>query len=136
MTATTMTVSGESAAPSLDRIAAWLLFAFVASLQFSIAAANVLLTAVLICWAVLLVRERRRHQVDQRDGHRQQHDQPDALEQQQHGDAGAHADPGAAGERQRDGDDQRRNDQRRPDAVAGSEHQAGGGGAQYQHQHA
>jgi O-antigen ligase len=60
MTATTMTVSGESAAPGLDRVAAWLLFAFVASLQFSIAAANMLLTAVLLCWAVLLVRERRR----------------------------------------------------------------------------
>jgi O-antigen ligase len=60
MTATTMTVSGENVTPGLDRVASWLLFAMVASLQFSIAAANILLTAVLICWSVLLVRERRR----------------------------------------------------------------------------
>ena len=60
MTATTMSVTGDTAAPGLDRVASWLLFAFVASLQFSIAAANILLAAVLVCWAALLIRDRRR----------------------------------------------------------------------------
>jgi len=42
----------------LDRAALWLLLAFVGSLQISIAAANVLLAATLLCWARLLVRDR------------------------------------------------------------------------------
>lgn len=60
MTATTMTVGAAGTAPGLDRIASWLLLAFVASLQLSIAAANILLTATLLCWAGMLVREHRR----------------------------------------------------------------------------
>jgi O-antigen ligase len=55
-----MTMGDTSSAPGLDRVAMGLLLAFVASLQFSIAAANVLLTAALLCWVALLVRERRR----------------------------------------------------------------------------
>jgi O-antigen ligase len=54
-----MAVGGESEVPGLERVASWLLLAFVASLQFSIAAANVLLALTLACWAMLLVRERR-----------------------------------------------------------------------------
>src|SRR5215212_7827299 len=60
MTATTMTMVGARPAFSLDRVTLWLLLAFVASLQISIAAANVLLAATLVCWAVLLVRDRIR----------------------------------------------------------------------------
>jgi putative inorganic carbon (HCO3(-)) transporter len=57
MTATTMTVTGARTAPSLQQVSLWLLLAFVGSLQISIAAANVLLAAVLVCWVALLVRE-------------------------------------------------------------------------------
>jgi O-antigen ligase len=60
MTATTMSASEVGATPGLNRVAQGLLLAFVASLQFSIAAANVLLAATLLCWVALLVRERRR----------------------------------------------------------------------------
>ena len=44
----------------LDRAAFWLLLAFVASLQLSIAAAGILLTGALLAWAALLVRYRAR----------------------------------------------------------------------------
>jgi O-antigen ligase len=57
MTATTMSVTGARTAPSLQQVSLWLLLAFVGSLQISIAAANVLLAAVLVCWVALLVRE-------------------------------------------------------------------------------
>ena len=60
MTATTMTATRTSSAPALDRVAEVLLLAFVASLQLSIAAANILLTATLLAWAALLVRDRAR----------------------------------------------------------------------------
>jgi O-antigen ligase len=60
MTATTMSVGEASTTPGLDRVTTILLLTFVASLQVSIAAANVLFTAVLLCWAALLVRDRRR----------------------------------------------------------------------------
>ena len=60
MTATTMTVTGARTAPSLDRLARWLLLGFVASLQISIGAASILLTAVLIAWVALLVRDKVR----------------------------------------------------------------------------
>lgn len=43
--------------PSLDRVAFGLLLAFVAALQISIAASHVLLTATLLCWAAMLVRD-------------------------------------------------------------------------------
>jgi O-antigen ligase len=58
MTATTMAVIGARPAFGLDRAALWLLLAFVASLQLSIAAAGVLLTAALLAWAAILVRDR------------------------------------------------------------------------------
>jgi O-antigen ligase len=61
MTATTMSVTdtGAASAPALNRIAAALLFGFVASLQISIAAAGVLLTAMLVCWVAMLIHERQ-----------------------------------------------------------------------------
>lgn len=60
MSATTLTATHAPAAPGLERVAYWLLLAFVASLQLSIAAASILLTAVLLSWAALLVRQRVR----------------------------------------------------------------------------
>ena len=60
MTATTMTAIGTRSAVGLDRAAWWLLLAFVASLQISIAAAGVLLTATLLAWVAMLVRDRVR----------------------------------------------------------------------------
>ena len=44
----------------LDNAALWLLLAFVAALQLSIAAAGILLTAALAAWVALLVRDRAR----------------------------------------------------------------------------
>jgi O-antigen ligase len=46
--------------PTLERVTFTLLLCFVASLQISIAVANVLLTALLACWLTGLVREHRR----------------------------------------------------------------------------
>ena len=60
MTAATMAIRATGAAPDLQRITSWLLLAFVASLQLSIAAANILLALTFLCWVTLLVRERRR----------------------------------------------------------------------------
>jgi O-antigen ligase len=60
MTATTMPMVETRSAFSLERVALWLLLAFVASLQISIAAASILLTATLIAWVALLVRDRVR----------------------------------------------------------------------------
>jgi O-antigen ligase len=59
MTTTTMTAIARPAF-SLDKAALWLLLAFVAALQLSIAAAGILLTASLAAWAALLVRDRAR----------------------------------------------------------------------------
>jgi len=58
MTTTTMSVAGTRPVATLDRVTFGLLLAFVASLQVSIAAANILLTAMLLCWVALLVRDR------------------------------------------------------------------------------
>ena len=60
MNATTMSVSGARAMPALDRVADVLLLVFVAALQVQISAAQVVLTALLLCWAALLVRDRVR----------------------------------------------------------------------------
>src|SRR5688500_9634838 len=60
MTATTMTATGARTAPGLQQVTLWLLLGFVASLQISIAAASILLTAMLVSWAALLVRDRTR----------------------------------------------------------------------------
>ncbi len=53
----------EAATSALDRFAVALLFGFVASLQISIAAAGILLTAMLLCWAALLIQDKRRPSV-------------------------------------------------------------------------
>jgi O-antigen ligase len=60
MTTTSIGLTAARGAFQTDRAAFWLLLAFVGSLQVSIAAASVLLTIAATCWAVLLVRERRR----------------------------------------------------------------------------
>ena len=60
MTTTTMPAIGARSAFSLERMALWLLLAFVASLQLSIAAAGILLTAALMAWVALLVRDHAR----------------------------------------------------------------------------
>lgn len=59
MTTTTMTAIARPAF-GLDRAALWLLLAFVAALQLSIAVAGILLTASLAAWAALLIRDRAR----------------------------------------------------------------------------
>jgi O-antigen ligase len=46
--------------PTLDRAATRLLWLFVASLQMSIFAADILLSLLLVCWVALLVRDRTR----------------------------------------------------------------------------
>jgi O-antigen ligase len=53
-----MTATHARATPGLERVTFWLLLAFVASLQVSIAAAGILLAAMLLSWVVLLVRRR------------------------------------------------------------------------------
>lgn len=60
MTTTAMTAVRAGQGFALDRAAFWLLLAFVASLQLSIAAAGILLTAALLAWAALLARDRTR----------------------------------------------------------------------------
>jgi len=56
MTATTASLAAPRVSASFERVVLWLLLAFVASLQISIAAANILLTATLIAWTAGLVR--------------------------------------------------------------------------------
>jgi O-antigen ligase len=58
MTSTTMSVSESQPIATLDRITFALLLVFVASLQVSIAAANILLAALLLGWVAILVRDR------------------------------------------------------------------------------
>ena len=60
MTSATVTMAPPHPAPTLDRIATWLLLLFVASLQMSIFAAQILLTLMLVCWVALLTRDRTR----------------------------------------------------------------------------
>ena len=60
MTSATVTMAPPHPAPTLDRIATWLLLLFVASLQMSIFAAQILLTLMLVCWVALLIRDRTR----------------------------------------------------------------------------
>jgi O-antigen ligase len=60
MTTITATASETHSTPNLDRVTFGLLLAFVAALQLSIAVAQILLTATLIGWASLLVRDRIR----------------------------------------------------------------------------
>ena len=60
MTTATATMAAPQSPPTLDRLATWLLWLFVASLQMSIAAAGVLLALLVVCWVALLVRDRMR----------------------------------------------------------------------------
>jgi O-antigen ligase len=60
-TTASMTVPAAPAAPAasaFDRLALLSLLAFVASVQMSIALAGILLTGTLLCWVVVLVRDR------------------------------------------------------------------------------
>src|SRR5262245_19657320 len=59
MSTATMSMTEARSGPDLERVTVWLLLAFVASLQISIAAANILLAITLVCWVTLLVRERK-----------------------------------------------------------------------------
>lgn len=63
MTSTAMSLPRAQGALGLERITFALLLAFAASLQVSIAAADILLTATLLCWVALLVRDRARVEV-------------------------------------------------------------------------
>jgi O-antigen ligase len=58
MNTATMTVSDTRTAPGLERVTVALLLGFVASLQVSIALAQILLALTLVCWAALRVRDR------------------------------------------------------------------------------
>jgi O-antigen ligase len=58
--ATAMSVAHERSAPGLDRLTMVLLLGFVASLQVSIALAEVLLSATLVAWLTTMVRDRTR----------------------------------------------------------------------------
>ena len=58
MTTATMPAIGARPVFGLDRAALWLLLAFVGSVQLGIAPAGILLSAALLAWAALLVRDR------------------------------------------------------------------------------
>jgi O-antigen ligase len=60
MRATTIGMPAAQTAPGLDRLTTILLLAFVAAVQISIAAAQILLGALLLCWVVGMVRDRSR----------------------------------------------------------------------------
>ena len=60
MTTTTMSVSATRTALGLERVTVALLLAFVAALQVSIAIAQILLSATVVCWVARLVRDRAR----------------------------------------------------------------------------
>ncbi len=58
MTTATMSMTQPRTVPGLERVTVALLFCFVASLQISIAAANILLSLMLVCWVATMVREK------------------------------------------------------------------------------
>src|SRR5690349_16005274 len=60
MTTATISMSDVRDRPGVERVAAWLLLAFVASLQVSIAAANILLALTTVCWVALLAQHKVR----------------------------------------------------------------------------
>jgi O-antigen ligase len=60
MNTATVSVSRARTAVPLERIAAVLLFGFVASLQLSIALAHIVLSAMMLCWVVWRIQERTR----------------------------------------------------------------------------
>jgi len=59
MNATTMSMTGAQTTPWLDRLTTVLLLGFVGAVQISIAAADILLAAMLLCWVIQLVRKGR-----------------------------------------------------------------------------
>jgi O-antigen ligase len=58
MTTAAMSVTHPRTAPGLQRATVVLLLCFVASLQISIAAANILLSLMLVCWVTQIVQDR------------------------------------------------------------------------------
>jgi O-antigen ligase len=60
MTTAAMSVTHPRTAHGLERATLVLLLCFVASLQISIAAANILLTLMLVCWVAQLIQDRTR----------------------------------------------------------------------------
>jgi O-antigen ligase len=58
MTTAAMSVTQPRTAHGLERVTVVLLLCFAASLQISIAAANILLALMLVCWVVQLVQDR------------------------------------------------------------------------------
>ncbi len=60
MSATMIGMPETPAAPGLDRLTTMLLLGFVAALQISIAAAQILLAALLVCWIAGMVRDSTR----------------------------------------------------------------------------
>ena len=58
MTSAAMSVTQPRTAHGLERVTVVLLLCFAASLQISIAAANILLALMLVCWVVQLVQDR------------------------------------------------------------------------------
>ena len=60
MRATTIGMPDAHTAPGLERLTTLLLLGFVGAVQISIAAAQILLGALLLCWIVGLVREKSR----------------------------------------------------------------------------
>src|ERR1051325_10667098 len=60
MTTATMSVTHPRTAPALERATGALLLCFVASLQVSIAAANILLAPVMVCWIAQMAQEKTR----------------------------------------------------------------------------
>lgn len=60
MRATTIGMPEAPTAPGLDRLTTILLLAFVGAVQLSIAAAQILLGALLLCWIIAMVRDKTR----------------------------------------------------------------------------
>ena len=60
MRATTIGMPEAPAAPGLERLTTILLLAFVGAVQLSIAAAQILLGALLLCWITGMVRDKTR----------------------------------------------------------------------------
>ena len=60
MRATTIGMPDAHTAPVLERLTTLLLLGFVAAVQISIAAAQILLSALLLCWVIGLIREKSR----------------------------------------------------------------------------
>jgi O-antigen ligase len=65
MNATTLSLSEAPATPWLDRLTTALLFAFVATVQVSIVAAQACLVLLLVAWVATLVRDRTRPAIPQ-----------------------------------------------------------------------